>query len=158
MLRRHTDTIAARSAAATSRALVLAGVLVVLGLGMAVPLRSWLAQQAEIAALRAEVEQARAEVAALEVQEDRWTDPAFVAAQARERLLFVFPGEIAYVAIETSTPTEEPAVTSEPVDLSWYQRLWAGVRRADAPADSAADPGRAAQQEQQDSEPASAGR
>ena len=132
MPRRNTDTIAARSAAATSRALVLAGVLVLIGLGMAVPLRSWLAQQAEIAALRAEVEQARSQVAALEVEQERWEDPAFIATQARERLLFVFPGEIGYIAIGTTTPQEEPIATEDVTDLAWFERLWAGLADADA--------------------------
>jgi len=132
MPRRNTDTIAARSAAATSRALVLAGVLVLIGLGMAVPLRSWLAQQAEIAALRTEVEQARSEVASLEIEQERWGDPAFVATQARERLLFVFPGEIGYVAIGTTTPDQEPVATEDVADLAWFERLWAGLADADA--------------------------
>lgn len=132
MPRRNTDTIAARSAAATSRALVLAGVLVLIGLGMAVPLRSWLAQQAELAALRVQVEQARSQVADLEVAQERWNDPAYIATQARERLLFVFPGEIGYVAIGTTTPAQEPVVAADPTDLSWYERLWAGLQDADA--------------------------
>jgi cell division protein FtsB len=133
MLRRHTDTVAARSASATTRALVLAGVLVLIGLGMAVPMRSWLSQQAEIASLRSEVEQARAEVAGLEVQRERWKDPAYIAAQARKRLLFVFPGEIGYVAIGTTAPEQEPLPVDQRVDMSWYERLWLGLKDADAP-------------------------
>lgn len=132
MPRRNTDTIAARSAAATSRALVLTGILIVIGLGMAVPLRSWLAQQAEIAALRAQVEQARSEVAALEVEQERWSDPAFIAAQARQRLLFVFPGEIGYIAIDTTTPLEEPTPEVDSAEVAWFERLWEGVADADA--------------------------
>jgi cell division protein FtsB len=134
MLRRHTDTIAARSAAATSRALVLAGILVVLGLGMAVPMRSWLAQQAELDALRVEVEQAREQVADLEVQQQRWEDPAFIAAQARERLMLIFPGEIGYVAIDTTAPSQDPVLAEEVVDQAWFERLWTQVRIADRPA------------------------
>jgi len=134
MLRRHTDTVVARSASATSRALVLASVLVLIGLGMAVPMRSWLSQQAEIASLRTQVEAARAEVAGLEVQRERWKDPAYIAAQARERLMFVFPGEIGYVAIGTNVPEEQSAVMGDVTDQSWYERLWRGLQEADAPA------------------------
>lgn len=133
MLRRHTDSVAARSAAATSRALVLAGILVVIGLGMAVPLRSWLAQQAELAALRIQVEQARAQVASLEVERARWEDPSFIAAQARQRLMLAFPGEVGYIAIDTTAPSQDPVPEEQAADGSWYERLWAGVRQADAP-------------------------
>jgi len=113
--------------------LVLAGILVVLGLGMAVPMRSWLAQQAELDALRVEVEQAREQVADLEVQQRRWEDPAFIAAQARERLMLIFPGEIGYVAIDTTAPRQDPVLAEEVVDQAWFERLWTQVRMADTP-------------------------
>jgi hypothetical protein len=113
--------------------LVLAGILVVLGLGMAVPMRSWLAQQAELDALRVEVEQAREQVADLEVQQRRWEDPAFIAAQARERLMLIFPGEIGYVAIDTTAPSQDPVLAEEVVDQAWFERLWTQVRTADTP-------------------------
>ena len=73
------------------------------------------------------MEAARAEVAGLEVQRERWRDPAYIAAQARERLMFVFPGEIGYVAIGTSVPEEQPAVRGDATDQSWYERLWRGL-------------------------------
>ena len=113
--------------------MLLAGILVVLGLGMAVPMRSWLAQQAELASLRVEVERARAQVADLEVQKQRWEDPAFISAQARERLMLIFPGEIGYVAIDTTAPRQDPVVAEEVVDQAWFERLWAQVRTADMP-------------------------
>ena len=37
-------------------------------------------------------------VAGLEQELADWEDPAFVIAQARSRLHFVFPGEVGYVA------------------------------------------------------------
>lgn len=111
--------------------MVLGAILVVLGLGMAVPLRSWLAQQAELATLQVQVEQAREQVSALEAEEGRWQDPAFIAAQARARLLMVFPGETGYIAFDTTAPVEDPIPVPEVSDQAWFERLWTGVRQAD---------------------------
>lgn len=49
----------------TGRALILGIVLLTLVVTLAVPVRSWFAQRAEIAGLRADVESARERVAAL---------------------------------------------------------------------------------------------
>ena len=63
---------------------MLALVAATLLLTLAVPVRSWFAQRAEIAGLRADVESARERVAALQDQKERWDDPAFVAAGQRD--------------------------------------------------------------------------
>ena len=75
--------------------LVLAALVVTL----AIPLRAWMSQQAEIAALEADVAQSRERVESLRAELEDWEDPAFVIAQARSRLHFVFPGEVGYVVL-----------------------------------------------------------
>lgn len=113
----------------TGRALILALVLATLALTLAVPVRSWFAQRAEIAGLRADVEAARERVADLQVQKERWADPAFVAAEARRRLHFVLPGEVGYVTLGS-----EEAITAEATagpSAPWYQSLWGAVQQAD---------------------------
>lgn len=99
---------------------------------MAVPARTLLQQQLEIAQLERENNQMMAEVAALREQVVRWSDQAYVIAQARERLHLVMPGEIAYVVLD---PTEvgdaaiktkfvaAEAITTNP----WYANLWQSV-------------------------------
>ena len=123
----------------TGRALVLALVAATLLVSLAVPVRSWFAQRAEIAGLRSDVAEAQERVAALEVQKERWEDPAFVAAEARRRLHFVLPGEVGYVTLgseESLTADGEPTGPDQP----GYSALWGAVQEVDK-AEAAADPG-----------------
>ena len=119
-----------RGASITGRALILALVAVTLFLSLAVPVRQWFAQRAEIAQLRADVEAARDRVAALQLEKLRWDDPAFVAAEARRRLHFVLPGEVGYVALGTEK-TEEEIAAETAGDQPWFSTLWGAVRAAD---------------------------
>ena len=121
----------------TGRALVLALVAATLLLTLAVPVRSWFAQRAEIAGLRADVEAARERVAALQDQKQRWEDPAFVAAEARRRLHFVLPGEVGYVTLGSAESIAAEAANTGPAQ-PWYSALWGAVREADRPAEDAA--------------------
>ena len=119
--------------ALTGRAAVLILVLAALVVTLAIPLRAWFAQRAEIAALEADVSAARDRVAGLEAELEDWDDPAFVIAQARSRLHFVFPGEVGYVVLGED---DRPVVPSEIVDADespWYSRLWESTRQADRP-------------------------
>lgn len=129
---RQPGTAAARSASVTGRALVLLAAASLIPLGMSVPLRTWLAQRSEIASLEAEVLAARDRVASMEVDRERWQDPEFVSAEARRRLLFIRPGEIGYVAIDTTAPEVAEPMLEKGLDLTWYQRVWQGVLDADA--------------------------
>jgi cell division protein FtsB len=79
----------------TILALLVAGVVI-----LAPSLRILAEQQQEIAQLRAELEQTQQEVFGLEEQRERWKDPSFVETQARERLMFVYPGDITYLVID----------------------------------------------------------
>lgn len=131
----------------TSRVALLALVLVVLLVSYAYPLRSWYDQRSERHALEEEKAQLRESVDDLEAQLELWNDPAYVEAQARQRLGFVMPGEQGYVVIpETKKraaegePTVEglpPAETGE-----WHERLWSSFKAADetAPPEDSKDP------------------
>ncbi len=115
----------------TGRAAILILVVAALVVTLAIPLRAWLSQQADIAALEQDVAQSRDRVAALEAELKDWDDPAFVIAQARSRLHFVFPGEVGYVVLgEDDRPVMADA--EEPVSRDpWYSRLWESTRQAD---------------------------
>lgn len=69
--------------------------------------QAYLEQQAELNALRAELVTSQRNVAELENQLLRWDDPAFVRAQARDRLAFVMPGETAYRVVDPETVRDE---------------------------------------------------
>jgi cell division protein FtsB len=83
----------------TSRAAVLALVACALVLALTYPTREFFAQRAQIAELRTQTAEQQARVGRLAEQRARWDDPAFVKAQARQRLHFVMPGETGYVAV-----------------------------------------------------------
>lgn len=116
---------------------VLAGVGVVLVILLAPYLRPWLAQRSDIAAQQAEVEELQRQVDQLQAERRRWTDPAYVKAQARERLNFVMPGELAYVVIDDDeqAPEADPARQAA-LDAGriggrpWYDVLWQSVQLA----------------------------
>lgn len=102
-----------------------------LALTLAIPVRAWLSQRAEIAALEADVAAAKVRVADLEQQVDDWNDPAFVIAQARSRLHFVFPGEVGYVVLGSDDRPVSPDPTPEGANDPWYSLLWESTRQAD---------------------------
>jgi cell division protein FtsB len=124
-----------RFGSAARRAAILAAVVCVLTLTIAGPVRTYFGQRTEMKQLKATEEQLRAQIAELEQQKIKLADPVFVAAQARERLGFVMPGEIPYQvqlppgAAAPVTPGAEP-VTADP-DQPWYTALWGTI--ADAP-------------------------
>ncbi|GAB3600104.1 hypothetical protein GCM10027446_33100 [Angustibacter peucedani] len=118
------------------RLVVLGGVVAVLAVLLAPALRAYLGQQQQIAALRHEVSQQRVTVAELEKERAAWEDPAFVKAQARDRLKFVMPGEKAFTVID---PRPETAETPSPVraaastarsDRSWFGDVWRSTQIA----------------------------
>lgn len=127
-------------ASLTGRALVLALVVVALFLALAVPVRSWFAQRAEIAQLRADVAASQQRVEELRIEQERWEDPAFIAAEARRRLHFVLPGEIGYVALGAQMTQEEAAALASAAAAPWYATLWRAVRQTDDPTPRADDP------------------
>ncbi|OBG17520.1 septum formation initiator [Mycolicibacterium celeriflavum] len=124
-----------RFGSAARRAAILAAVVCVLTLTIAGPVRTYFAQRTEMKQLKATEEQLRSQIADLEQQKEKLADPVFIAAQARERLGFVMPGEIPYqvqlpanVAVP-GQPDEEPTTAHR--DQPWYTALWHTI--ADAP-------------------------
>ncbi|WEV65220.1 septum formation initiator family protein [Bifidobacterium sp. ESL0764] len=78
----------------------------------------------------------------LENDISRWNDNAYVTAQARERLGFVFPGEQAIhvehpEAVTGVKPKSESAeqneTNSDAPSLPWYRELAYGFKKADEP-------------------------
>ncbi|HEY0217811.1 MAG TPA: septum formation initiator family protein [Cellulomonas sp.] len=102
-------------------------------------LRQYLDQQVQLEQLRAEVAAAEQDNEDLQAELDRWSDPAYVEAQARERLAFVMPGERALRVSDpeivpedtatSGTTTAGPAVESDPT-RPWYAQIWDSVQVA----------------------------
>ncbi|WP_430867595.1 FtsB family cell division protein [Demequina aurantiaca] len=116
------------------RTAVMAGV-VMLAFALIMPsLRVYFEQQQQLQQLRTEAADARAEVTDLNGEVARWQDPAFLVAQARERLAYVFPGETPYRVVDpetVDTAEEEPATSVSgdgvAVGNTWYGTLWGSI-------------------------------
>ena len=118
------------------RAAILAVVVCVLTLTIAGPVRTYFAQRTEMNQLAASEAALRKQIAELESQKAKLADPVFIAAQARERLGFVKPGDIPYqvqlppgvvVEEETDPTTKSMGPSTDP----WYTALWHTI--ADTP-------------------------
>jgi cell division protein FtsB len=120
----------------TGRAAILALVIAALVISYASSLRAWVEQRSQISALRTEETQRTKRVAALEKELQRWHDPAYVEAQARERLRWVKPGETGYVVVgEDGSVAKAPAVPGAPAvhsgpQQAWWSSLWGSVERS----------------------------
>ena len=103
---------------------MLLSVLAILAASYAFPVRAWLDQRSQLAALTEQRDALTDEVADLEAARELWNDPAYVRAQARERLNYVLPGEVGIVVLGTeSTPPEEP-VTGTLVPAATDGQQW----------------------------------
>lgn len=122
----------------TVRALVMLIVLAVAFILVFPTMRSYLNQQVQLQQSRADVAAAEQRNEDLQAELDRWSDPAYVEAQARERLAFVMPGEQALRVADPETVPEQspdagasdgPAVESDPT-RPWYAQIWDSVQVA----------------------------
>ncbi|MDD9205163.1 septum formation initiator family protein, partial [Georgenia sp. 10Sc9-8] len=85
------------------RAIGLLLVALVAFVVLAPTLRYAVTQREDLRTLNAEVAAAQERTAQLEEELERWQDPAYVQAQARDRLGYVVPGETPYVVIDPET-------------------------------------------------------
>lgn len=117
------------------RAAILAAVVCVLTLTIAGPVRTYFAQRTEMKQLAASEAALRRQIADLEQQKAKLADPAYIAAQARERLGFVMPGEVPYqVQLPPSATAPTQPGAEVPTGASgdpWYTALWHTI--ADTP-------------------------
>jgi cell division protein FtsB len=126
----------------TGRAALLGGLVLLLALTLAGPVRQYLAGRAELVRLAAEGRDLDQRVEDLQAQLERQADPDYVERQARERLTYVLPGDRLIVvvdgeAVEGDAGTLADAATAaEP--LPWYEGLMGSLARADG--DPAAEP------------------
>lgn len=121
----------------TGRAAMLALVVCMLAISLAYPLREYLAQRSEIGEYRARVAEQQQRVAELERARQRWQDPAYVEAQARDRLRYVMPGETSYVVLEADeAPAPDGVIEQQPAEVEpspWFADLWHSVEAAGRP-------------------------
>ena len=117
-----------------ARTLALASVLLILGLTLAPPLQHYFAQRAQISALKSQLHDSEQTLKSAQAELEKWNDPKYVAAQARQRLHYVFPGEREYIVLGapdslTKKQGESAAPISEniPTGIPWYFKVVSSI-------------------------------
>ena len=123
--------------------LLIVGALIVL----APSLRILVEQQQEIAALEQRVAEQQAVVDELQTDIDRWQDPAYIEAQARDRLLYVYPGDITYLVVDDGLTIDDEGTAAsteiQTTSIDWTRALLSSIVTAgltDLPADQLVSP------------------
>jgi len=111
---------------------VMLSLLVLTIVVLAPSLRTLVEQQQQLAELRASVELHEQTVGELEDDIVRWEDPAYIEAQARDRLVYVFPGDYTYLVIDdtTTVTTEDGAPISDDIQttrIDWVASLLSSI-------------------------------
>lgn len=114
---------------------ILCGLLVLAVVVLAPSLRTLVEQQQQIAELQREVDAAQQQVDDANAELDRWSDPAYIEAQARQRLMFVYPGETSYMVTAANTQkksSDAPAITKDiqSTRIDWLSGLLAATYQA----------------------------
>lgn len=107
-------------------------------------LRAWAEQRSQIAELKAEQAERTDRVGELEGELNRWNDPAYVEAQARERFGWVLPGETGYKVVDETSggPAKTPPSASGKSGATrpWWSTLWGSVEKAGNPPVPSSEP------------------
>ena len=97
--------------------LIMMSLVVLAALVLMPTLGTFLEQRQRIAALERAIATDQATIDALIAERERWSDPAYITTQARERLYYVQPGEVVYLIDNdldaAHQPTERPPVSDE---------------------------------------------
>jgi cell division protein FtsB len=130
-----------RSYILTARAIALSVVLLILTISYATSLRIYFAQAHEISATKAEIAERQQRIVQLQGELVRWDDEGYVRSQARERLGWVVPGETGFTVVDADgrplgggAQIKAENAPAEPVQNSWWSKLWGSVQAADRPA------------------------
>ncbi|MEL4359399.1 MULTISPECIES: FtsB family cell division protein [unclassified Luteococcus] len=130
-----------RGAGFTRRAIALLVVCAVLLISFGSSLRVYLRQERELAVAQQQIAERTRANAELADEIERWKNPDFVKAQARERLGWVVPGEVGYRVVDAngeplgggvsiSSTRTLPAGEHE---TAWWDRLSGSIATADEP-------------------------
>jgi cell division protein FtsB len=127
-------TVATRPRAFTGRATVLVIVLVALALAYTYPVRVYLAQESQIAEMKAAQATQREVIAEKAEEVAKWQDPEYIRQQARGRLFYVLPGETPLIILDDPEGAARDAGQPPPAAAPdrWYDTLWSSVEAANS--------------------------
>jgi len=114
---------------------ILLGLLILAVIVLAPGLRTLVEQQQQIAALEHTAQEGRDTVTHLEAELDRWSDPAYIETQARDRLLFIYPGESSFLLTNWQAPEGDgddlaPTTQIRATQIDWLGGLLAATFEA----------------------------
>jgi cell division protein FtsB len=109
------------------RAALLAAVICVLMLSVTVPLRNYLGQRAELAAVYEQQHILADKIAELERRRVLLADPKNIEIQARERLRYVRPGEAPYLVQLPPGGIVAATGSVRCPTQPWYGQLWRSI-------------------------------
>jgi len=112
----------------TSRTAVLAVVICAIALSLAYPVREYIAQRRQIDQLQAERQMLGGQLQALQHEQQRLADPAYIEQLARGRLHMCLKGQTCYVVIGGYTAHRGAAAVGSLTP--WYERMWQSVQQA----------------------------
>jgi hypothetical protein len=115
-------------------------VLATLAVSYASSMRAYLEQKDHLEELRASITESEENIAELRREKRRWRDPAFIEAQATQRLSWVMPGETSFQVIdESGRPLDHQDSLSDPeaIDVenepAWWETAWQTMEAAGNP-------------------------
>jgi cell division protein FtsB len=121
----------------TGRTVLMVGLVLLLALTLAGPVRGFLDGRAQLAQLAAEGSAQQQRIRVLQAQVARQSDPAYLARQARERLTYVLPGDRLVVVVDGTTAAGDagtlPSTSARGTAARpWYTGLMDSIGTADA--------------------------
>lgn len=119
--------------AVTGRALVLGTVVVLLLVLLASPLNRYFGSRSDVQHAAQQLRDDQAELAKLQKQQQKWSDPAFIQQQARIRLQYAMPGDVVYVVVRPGQKSDietTSGVVAAKHPTGWNQKLWQSVEVA----------------------------
>ena len=114
---------------------VMLGLVILAVIVLAPSLRLVIEQQQQLAELTTAVQEKKDSVEDLESDVGRWSDPAYIESQARDRLKYVFPGDFTYSVkgdgTEITTTDGAPISTEiQTTQVDWVRALLSTVYEA----------------------------
>jgi cell division protein FtsB len=121
---------------------VMMGILVLGVLVIAPTLQQYIQQREKIADLQASNAAKSQSVETLKKDRARWSDPSYIRAEARDRLLYVMPGETSYLVIDdrpVAAATDKTPVSKDiqKTQTNWMQSVFQSVMGAGLSTDTA---------------------
>lgn len=116
----------------TGRAAILAVVVCAIAMSLAYPVREYIANRRDLAALQEEKARVDSETRRIAQQAEQIKDPNDIKRRAKEELHYCGAGEKCYVVMDSPPEQAKTAVKQQAAaPPPWYQTLWESVEAAD---------------------------